>query len=368
LEVFSYNDPNNKYNDIVVSDNDLLELLKVLEAFIIRRLICNVPTNALNKIFMSIGREIKQYDPCYKTEYINTFEYILSHYNGTQKFPTDTEIRDKMVTRDFYNMQAKNKIHIFERLENYNNDGIVNGLEKLTFEHIMPQILSDDWKKELGPSFKQVHEKYIHTIGNLTFITHNSELGQKLFSEKKTIDGGFNASHLWLNNFIKKQESWDEDTIKERAKQLIERGINIWQYCDARTPSSTRISKPINLEFGLDDEIDVTGYKLISFKLGASLKMRVDSWLEFYLKAAEDLYTKDYERFEELLKNNDLIAGYMGDLTEAKKELIQPEKIADNVYLEGNFSAKDIIKNTRRLYDKLGYNVDNIRVFVQIKS
>ena len=57
--------------------------------------------------------------------------------------------------------------------------------EKLQIEHIMPQTLNYDWQEELGDDYESVHQELINTIGNLTLIRHNQELGNKPFSYKK---------------------------------------------------------------------------------------------------------------------------------------------------------------------------------------
>lgn len=48
----------------------------------------------------------------------------------------------------------------------------------------MPQTLNQAWKDELGPDYEAVHQEYVNTIGNLTLIRHNQELGNKPFPLK----------------------------------------------------------------------------------------------------------------------------------------------------------------------------------------
>ena len=59
--------------------------------------------------------------------------------------------------------------------------------EKLQIEHIMPRKLNESWVKELGEDYEDIHQSLLNTIGNLTLIRHNQELGNKSFSEKKNI-------------------------------------------------------------------------------------------------------------------------------------------------------------------------------------
>ena len=61
-----------------------------IESFAFRRSICDVPTNALNKVFMTLGRDIKKYTD-YKENYIDIFKYILINKKLSQRFPKDEE-------------------------------------------------------------------------------------------------------------------------------------------------------------------------------------------------------------------------------------------------------------------------------------
>jgi predicted transport protein len=96
----------------------------------------------------------------------------------------------------------------------------------------MPQNpkLDDDWKHNLGPNWKEVQKKYLHTIGNLTLTAYNSEMSDNPFMEKMDMEGGFKESALRLNSYVVKQTTWNESTIEERASILAERAKKIWAY------------------------------------------------------------------------------------------------------------------------------------------
>ena len=82
----------------------------------------------------------------------------------------------------------------------------------------MPQkIDSKDrtWIEELGMDWQQTHQKYLHTIGNLTLTGYYSELGNISFQEKQETKGGFRSSPLWLNGSLAKLGHW----VKMRLKK-----------------------------------------------------------------------------------------------------------------------------------------------------
>lgn len=116
-----------------------------------------------------------------------------------------------------------------KRLENFDTKEPVD-TQKCNTEHIMPQTLDPEWEKDLGENFKAIHEKYLHTIGNLTLTGYNSEYSNKPFKEKRDMEKGFKQSPLRLNQSLKNLESFGEKEIKERANDLADRALKIWTY------------------------------------------------------------------------------------------------------------------------------------------
>ena len=95
----------------------------------------------------------------------------------------------------------------------------------------MPQNrdLSEAWQEELGEDWQEIQEKYLHTIGNLTFTGYNPELSDRSFTEKKRLDpGGFFQSRLRLNDGLVQVKKWDETAIQSRAEKLAEKALKIW--------------------------------------------------------------------------------------------------------------------------------------------
>ncbi len=101
----------------------------------------------------------------------------------------------------------------------------------------MPQILTEEWKRDLGENFKAIHDKYLHTIGNLTKTGYNQEYSNNSFQEKRDMEKGFKQSPLRLNQSLKDLESFDEKKIEKRANDLADWALKIWTYpnLDAET-------------------------------------------------------------------------------------------------------------------------------------
>ena len=148
-----------------------------------------------------------------------------------KEFPDNDKFSEAFVTRNIYNMRARN--YILSRLENYENKAPII-IENYTIEHIMPQNkeLSIEWQRDLGDNWKEIEKKYLHTIGNLTLTAYNSEMGDRPFMEKMNMKGGFKESALRLNKYVVSLSKWNEDAIQKRAQELTEKAQQIWPYPD----------------------------------------------------------------------------------------------------------------------------------------
>jgi uncharacterized protein with ParB-like and HNH nuclease domain len=381
LEIFKYNDNNVLDRDIKLSDDELREILTVLVSFIVRRFICGVPTSQLNKLFMTLGKDIEQYKPHYIKEYVNTFKYELAHKIVHSRFPTDAEFREKMLKEDIYHMKAKNKMHIFQLLEDYDHrsDDLEKMLKegRIQIEHIMPQKLNEAWEKDLGEDYAKIHDEYLHTIGNLTFTLYNKELSNKSFLDKKNLPHGIMESKFSLNDFVRKQNIWNKETILKRANILIDKAIKIWKYPEFFEPSSPKSKTRDLYTFGLDDDIDFTWSEICMYSMSGRKKIPVIDclWSNFYEEILKHLYSLDREKFREYLKNNDFLRnsdfamGIIGTEEEAKEKLFgRIIEIDDDVFLEGTVSAKQIISNTKKMFDKLGISYENIKLYIKWKE
>lgn len=118
---------------------------------------------------------------------------------GRSRFPTDCGFYDKFIQYELYNARPVIKKYILERLENYGTKEKVAVEEQIddgiiTIEHIVPQTLTDEWKKELGDNWKVTYTKYINTIGNITLTAYNSDYNNLSFAKKRDMkDKGTNT-------------------------------------------------------------------------------------------------------------------------------------------------------------------------------
>ncbi|WP_219028136.1 DUF262 and DUF1524 domain-containing protein [Helicobacter pylori] len=216
------------YSDGVLSKDDFRRSIALIESYICRRAVCGLGTNSLNKVFPSFARHIQ------KDEYFKSLKAHFGSLTEKQRFPKNDEFKDCFITIDFY--KFKKREYFFERLENFDRKEPVN-TKGLTIEHIMPQTLTEKWERDLGENFQAIHDKYLHTIGNLTLTGYNTEYSNKSFKEKRGMEKGFKDSPLRLNQSLKDLESFGEKEIEKRANDLADLALKIWTYpkLDAET-------------------------------------------------------------------------------------------------------------------------------------
>lgn len=201
----------------------LLEIIRLCISYVLRRSICEIPTNSLNKTFAILANEIREDD------YLNSIKAAFIKKDDYKVFPNNETFKKAFISKEIYKIRNRN--YILDRLENYDNK-TTSIIENMTIEHIMPQNddLCDEWKKMLGDDWEKVHNEYLHTIGNLTLTNYNSEMSDKPFLEKMEMEGGFKETNIRLNKYVVKQTEWTEKQIKERADLLFEKAKEIWEY------------------------------------------------------------------------------------------------------------------------------------------
>lgn len=234
----------------LLTREEFIEILRLVESYVMRRAIVGIPTNSMNKTFATFKRLID------KNDYLNSVKYAFYKLDSYRRFPHDEEFKTEFVIKDIYNLRQRRN-YLLSKLENYGRKEKVN-VEEYTIEHILPQNphLSLEWQHELGPEWKQVQARYLHTIGNLTLTGYNPELSDRSFTQKREMVGGFADSPFRLNRGLAKLDHWNAERIEERAKSLVEVAIKVWEY---PTLSSDVLAEyeakfaPVAEDYGLDN-------------------------------------------------------------------------------------------------------------------
>lgn len=266
-----------------LSEKEIFKVIDLVENYLARRIVCNMPSNALTQVFCTLHKDvlksIEEYSSA-NVELVNSYSDILAYHimrrNGNYQLPRDMQFVEAIKTRDVYHMLKPFQIFLFERLENsvhgeYNDVATEMKNKDTTIEHIMPQTLNGDWKTMLGDNFEEIQEKYLHTFANLTLTGINSELSNKPFEIKRdgnTIGNkvypGYKNSKYRLTKNVSSCDKWTEIELQNRCDEIITSFLRLYPLPQTTFKS---LPKPVD-EISLEDETFIpTNRQLKGFRL-----------------------------------------------------------------------------------------------------
>lgn len=320
----------------LISTEETIKILKLIQSYTWRRFITGLPTNALNKIFMSLYSEVDIED------YYDSIALALIKKSGNAKFPTDEDLKTALQDRDLYNIKPKNRKYLFELLENFNNREYVNtSNDDITIEHIFPQNPNEDWSKEVSPDdYFLFKEKYVNTIANLTLSGNNGALGNKAFRDKQSMnnhDGeqGYNFSRLWLNDYLKNIDAWNIENYKQRLKLIYDRFLKIWAYPDVTVPASES-----TVEQNLYDA-DTPTHKKLEYFIFENTKVDEETIAQMYFYVIEKLYEKNAQL---LLGATDIFK-----ITRNASDFRAPQGLQSGYFIESNIDSNSKFSTLKKL-------------------
>ena len=252
-----------------LSEDEIFKVIDLVENYLARRIVCNMPGNALTQVFCALHKDvlksIEEYSSA-NVELGNSYSDILTYHimrrDGNYQLPRDMQFVESIKTRDAYHMLKPFQIFLFERLENsvygeYNDVATDMKKKDATIEHIMPQTLNGDWKAMLGDNFEEIRDKYLHTFANLTLTGINSELSNKPFEIKRDgkkigneIYPGYKNSKYRLTKNVTLCDKWTEIELQNRCNEIVATFLRLYPL-----PQTTfkPLPKPVD-EASLDEE------------------------------------------------------------------------------------------------------------------
>lgn len=252
-----------------LSEDEIFKVIDLVENYLARRIVCNMPGNALTQVFCALHKDvlksIEEYSSA-NVELCNSYSDILAYHimrrDGNYQLPRDMQFVESIKTRDAYHMLKPFQIFLFERLENsvygeYNDVATDMKKKDATIEHIMPQTLNGDWKAMLGDNFEEIQDKYLHTFANLTLTGINSELSNKPFEIKRDgkkigneIYPGYKNSKYRLTKNVTLCDKWTEIELQNRCNEIVATFLRLYPL-----PQTTfkPLPKPVD-EASLDEE------------------------------------------------------------------------------------------------------------------
>ena len=351
------------YDENQINLNEVAEAFSITESYLFRRTICDLPTNALNNIFLLLNREIMRYDGT-DSNYIEKLKFALLSKKDRARFPNDDDFSLMFTEKPIYQMNSKNKIYILERLENFGtleDKDIYRHYDEgeYSIEHIMPQHLTPAWIKELGDSYEEIHDTWLHRIANLTLTAYNSKYSNSTFVEKKTMKNGFEDSGIRLNTYVSKKDKWTLAELRDRNDYLLKRALDIWAF-----PSTNYKPQEKQLDsYTLDDEASFLSGRQIAKFVYKGIEQPVVSWVEMYTKVLRALYLEDKTIITKiaLSTDDDLSIHFSTN----KRIFKKCDEIGDNVYVQTNTNTQSKLSVLNRLYKLYGMDPTDLVFYLR---
>ena len=335
------------YNNKKLSDNILIDSLKTIRTYLIRRRIMKL-TLGENKTIPTLSKFVDDL----ANKKITMLE-LLTNLAFATRFPNDAEVRKKLTETPLYEESKSYIKFIFGKIEKHNTKVSVNFRDpKITIEHIMPQKLTEDWQNILGENFEDIHKEYLHNIGNLILTEFNSEMGNKPFDEKQI---KLKKSNLNFRNEILNAKKWSKLEIKNHQGKMIDDFLTVFdlpqQFQLSSNWNQTIKNQNTNNEISpLDDEAStiVTGSKPKSIIIDDQI-FKVSNWQDVLITFLKFIRDDDNFGLDTIFNNQTKIFG-------KKDGIIIWEK------LEQKIQHREDVKNRYKSFDGLfSYKIKNIK-------
>lgn len=212
-----------------ISEDDLLQIMKIIETFHIRWGICGQSTSRLDQIYNEICIGLSEKSP---DEYANYIKKILTK---EVKSNVDDEVfKRNFILRSFKPSEMRTK-YILWKLSEPTGETVIN-IREIQTEHIMPRKMSKEWinylKDKTGKNenkISAIHQENLNRIGNLAIIKGewNQSMSNRLFDKKKE---DYEKSEFVRTKELINYDKWTFDEINERSEKLSDIALNIWKW------------------------------------------------------------------------------------------------------------------------------------------
>ncbi len=383
-----------RYRSKEISVHELLDALGLVETFIFRRWVCSIERTGFESFFASLAQKIDNLeDDKAGADFVSKLKWILC--SDSAKMPTDADLKGpfcewglnykrsphtSMRNYIIASLEAgaareanEKTVSIFPELKDYTN--------LYSYEHIMPQNLTDEWKADLGSEAKDIHRQWVHRIGNLTLVTRseNSALGDRPFNEKRSIDHGYAHSGLYLNRELAKHDKWGVAELEQRTNELYQLALRVWPYpmsvCEVEASEMHDSSEHFDYCLA-DGERDLTWTQPLGFEFMGE-HHDVDSWVDIQRLVVPQIYRADPKRLREWLGQTKLEDAWVKQFFTKDPEFMAfkhtPQgkvdlDLEDNLFFNAKQPTNDKIKVFKQLFAAMGIEPQQLVIHLKDKE
>ena len=237
------------YNIGSIKADVLGQLIQAINAYLIRRNICDMDSQNISKLFPTILRRVMEKCDGNYTDIVAVLnQEMVGNNAGTSGsyMPTDAQMHDALFSANVYGRPTLRII--LDRLELSDNPAPVD-LSTLSIEHLMPQTPTEEWLEELDVD-EECYMANLHRLGNLTLAAKpdNSKMSNQLWDYKNEILKS--TAHLKMNMELLPIPKWTIKCIDDRTEALIKRICELFPYPEVDV-SATASSGVVDERTGL---------------------------------------------------------------------------------------------------------------------
>ena len=214
------------YEHKQLTHDDFVALTNLLEAYLIRRAVCDCSRSVLSSFFTSLVARVD----AVRSEGASVADalpaMLCNEEEGPRRFPGDAEFAHALLTRDMHDDELVTYLlsGIEERL-----DGQADVQDRRwTVEHVLPRqaLKSDEWRAWLGDAPERSFEENVNLLGNLALSSEPYDAQEASFAEKC----GRIADGLVTSEDVVAAGEWTPAQIGQRTERLAELAQKAWPF------------------------------------------------------------------------------------------------------------------------------------------
>ncbi|MBV5307671.1 MAG: DUF262 domain-containing protein [Desulfobulbaceae bacterium] len=338
---------------VVVKDEDKLmlnETLRKVVAYDVCRLLGGFPAKQITRFTPTIPKRLKSENPDYHRNYAAAFEKLVTSAPEGYGQPSLNKLRRTVVDIDLYNRMKKQVLRFLVLMENEGKKELLSfekDLKGCEIEHIMPQTMTPEWQIS-----KEDHERYLHTLGNLSITFNNQGLSNKSFTEKKEILQ--RQSRINLNQLLLNYDTFDKSAICDRSLKLLNMFAKAYGLEDS---PDVEVAEALDTEeISIFEAGDPTSRKL-QYAVFFDERLAIRSVTQLY----EAVFRRLFSLRPELFFSTDV--GAQIKLTEIgmKKIVIQPVSVDDAYVIEACLNSRGKFDRIKCALSVFGFE-DKLRI------
>ena len=220
-----------------LSDEKRQRSVRALESYLVRRMLCGIHSQGLNRLFVELLARLRTSD----AEHVDQamIDFLSNQTVDNRIWPKDSLLRDHLVGVPMSGTTGRQMMvlrAVEMQLRTSKTEGL--GSVSLTREHIMPESWEKNWPLPEGTDdvneATEARSKAIKEIGNLTMVTGklNPALSNAAWAQKRETLKQHTALRLNWELLDEAPVAWDEVEIHKRSEELATIVAQIWPFAD----------------------------------------------------------------------------------------------------------------------------------------